>query len=80
MFTFSTWDLTIFFICFTGFFVLAGFAIKHVYERRLRARLQDELNHLFLDYIPLEGEDIETITFSSDRNNTNNNNRRGAVV
>lgn len=60
--------------------MLAGFAIKHVYERRLRARLQDELNHLFLDYIPLEGEDIETITFNSDRSNTNNSNRRGAVV
>ncbi len=71
-------------VIFAGFFVLAGFALKHVYERRLRARLQDELNHLFLDYIPLDGEEIETITFNSDRNVSSNTRNpvhdRGPVV
>lgn len=46
-----------------GFFILGGCVLKYVHERRLRARLQQELNGLLFEYAPLEGNEIETIAF-----------------
>lgn len=47
----------------TGFFILGALALRYLQERRLRARLQVELNGLLYEYVPLEGNEIETISF-----------------
>ena len=46
-----------------GFFAMAACLLKFLHERRLRARLQQELNGLLYDYVPMDGNEIETISF-----------------
>ncbi len=46
-----------------GFFILAACALKYLHERRLRARLQSELNSLLYEYVSMDESDVETITF-----------------
>ena len=36
---------------------------KYVYERRLRSQLQSELNDLLYEYVSMDENDVETITF-----------------
>lgn len=43
--------------------MLAGCMLKYLHERRLRARLQTELGGLLFDYVPMDGHEIETISF-----------------
>jgi hypothetical protein len=50
-----------------GFFVVGGCALKYYHERRVRARLQEDLNALFSDYIPLDGEEEIEIEFGNPR-------------
>jgi len=67
MWYFTDIEFGIFVSCFIGFFIFGACVLKYVHERRLRARVQEELNTLFQDYIPLEGDDIETINFINDQ-------------
>ena len=37
--------------------------IKSLYRRRAQARLQEEVRNLLFEYVPLDGCELETITF-----------------
>eukprot|EP01039_Chlorochromonas_danica_P004699 gene4699-5147_t len=63
MIFFTDSTFAIFIVVFVGFFILGGCVLKYVHERRLRARLQQELNGLLFEYAPLDGNEIETIAF-----------------
>jgi hypothetical protein len=47
-----------------AFFILAFCVFKYLHERRLRNRLQNELNSLLYEYVAMDdNSDVETITF-----------------
>ena len=51
------------YFAWSGFFTLAGFLFKYLYERRLQAQLQTELNSLLYEYVSMDENDVETISF-----------------
>mmetsp|Transcript_25328 Transcript_25328/g.27668 ORF Transcript_25328/g.27668 Transcript_25328/m.27668 type:complete len:101 (+) Transcript_25328:131-433(+) len=59
----SNWLIAVFIILFLGFFTLAGCLFKYLYERRLQAQLQTELNSLLYEYVSMDENDVETISF-----------------
>lgn len=44
--------------------------IRYIYYKRMQARLQEEVSALLLEYVPLEGFEMETIHFND--SNTSN--------
>lgn len=49
--------------------IISGCLVRYVHQRRIQERLQQEVSSLLYEYVPMDGNEVETITFNDSTNN-----------
>jgi hypothetical protein len=48
----------------------SAWLIRYIHQRRMQERLQQEVSNLLYEYVPMDGYDVETVTFGNNDKNT----------
>jgi hypothetical protein len=43
---------------------VSAYLIRYVHQRRMQERLQQEVSNLLYEYVPMDGYDVEAVTFA----------------
>lgn len=43
---------------------VSAYLVRYIHQRRMQERLQQEVSNLLYEYVPMDGYDVETVTFN----------------